>query len=195
MPDTEMGKKEKKQLKMKGLHDEITVAEGVTVSVNGPVVTAKGKAGECHRQLVYPGVVIAANGGKVTFDSAKSNKLLNRMIKTFKAHVKGMVKGASEGHKYVLKVCASHFPMNVAVQGNQFIIKNFIGEKIPRVLDLLPGVKVAVDGTTVNVESVDKEKASQTAASIEQITRRPGYDNRVFQDGIYIVSKDGKEVK
>jgi large subunit ribosomal protein L6 len=85
--------------------------------------------------------------------------------------------------------------MNVAVQGNQVIIKNFIGEKVPRVLDLLPGVKVSVDGTTVNVEGVDKELASQTAASIEQLTRRPGYDNRIFQDGVYIVNKDGKEVK
>jgi large subunit ribosomal protein L6 len=190
-----MGKKEKKQLKKKGLHEEIAIPEGVAVSVNGPEVTAKGKYGECTKRLVYPGVEISANSGKLALGSKKSNKLLNRMIKTYKAHIKGMIKGASEGHRYALKVCASHFPMNVAVQGSQVIIKNFIGEKVPRVLDLVPGVKVSVDGTTINVESADKERASQTAASIEQITRRPGYDTRVFQDGIYITNKDGKEVK
>ena len=32
----------------------------------------------------------------------------------------------------------------------------------------------------------------QTAADIEQLTRRPGFDTRIFQDGIYIVKKGDK---
>ena len=47
----------------------------------------------------------------------------------------------------------------------------------------------------IEVEGTDKELTSQQAASIEQLTRRPGYDKRVFQDGIYIIEKDGKRIK
>mgnify|MGYP000225838052 CR=1 FL=1 len=36
---------------------------------------------------------------------------------------------------------------------------------------------------------VNKEKVGQTAANIEKATRVKGYDTRVFQDGIYLVSR------
>ena len=36
--------------------------------------------------------------------------------------------------------------------------------------------------------------AGQTAADIEQMTRRPSFYTRIFQDGIYITIKDGKEI-
>ncbi|MBS3165081.1 hypothetical protein J4439_06645 [Candidatus Woesearchaeota archaeon] len=61
-------------------------------------------------------------------------------------------------------------------------------------LKLRQGVQVKVEGSDIRVESVSRELAGQTAASIEQLTRRPGFDNRIFQDGIYIVEKSGKEV-
>ncbi len=56
-------------------------------------------------------------------------------------------------------------------------------------------VDVKVEGDKVTVESPDKEKAGQCAASIEQLTKRTGYDSRIFQDGIWVVSKSGKELK
>ena len=74
-------------------------------------------------------------------------------------------------------------------------IKNFLGEKVPRSLKLKHGVTVNVDGSQIVVEGVDRELAGQVAADIEQATRRPGFDTRVFQDGIYIISKDGEEQK
>jgi large subunit ribosomal protein L6 len=85
--------------------------------------------------------------------------------------------------------------MTVSVNKNQLIVKNLLGEKIPRVLDLKEGVTVKVEGENIIVESTDKEKAGQCAASIEQLTRRTGYDTRVFQDGCWITIKDKKEIK
>ena len=68
--------------------------------------------------------------------------------------------------------------------------KNFFGEKVPRKIKFdKKNVSIKVDGTEVLVEGMDKEKVGQTAASIEQLTRRPGFDKRIFQDGIYITEK------
>ena len=83
---------------------------------------------------------------------------------------------------------------HVSFAGDVFTIKNFIGEKVTRTLNLKKGADVKIQGNEVIVESSDKEIASQTAADIEQLTRRTGYDRRIFQDGIYIFIKDGKEI-
>ena len=85
--------------------------------------------------------------------------------------------------------------MNVSIKDKTFEIKNFIGEKVPRVLKIKDTVDVKLEGDMVIVESISKECAGQMAASIEQLTRRPGFDTRVFQDGIFITYKDGKIIK
>jgi len=54
---------------------------------------------------------------------------------------------------------------------------------------------VKVEGDIVIVESPNKELAGQVAADIEQKVRRTKYDNRIFQDGIWIFEKFGKELK
>ena len=51
-----------------------------------------------------------------------------------------------------------------------------------------------INAPEIVVEGINKELTSQTAASIEQMTRRPGFDKRIFQDGIYITEKDGKKI-
>ena len=55
-------------------------------------------------------------------------------------------------------------------------------------------MKLKVNKEEIVVSGIDKEKVSQAAASIETLTRRQGFDRRRFQDGIYIISKDGKKL-
>ncbi|RLE45007.1 50S ribosomal protein L6 [Candidatus Woesearchaeota archaeon] len=172
---------------------KLDIPEGVSVSYEDGVVCVKGPLGELKRSLFYPGVDIKVDD-KITIRSSKATKREKKMIGTFRAHIKNMFKGVTEGHVYKLKVCSGHFPMSVSVEGDEFVVKNFFGEKAPRKLKIPEGVKVKVDGNDVIVESVDKELAGRTASDIEQLTRRVGFDKRIFQDGIYIYYKDGKYV-
>ena len=100
-----------------------------------------------------------------------------------------MIKGVAEGFIYKLKICAGHFPMNVTIEGNNVIIKNFLGEKIPRKSKIAPGVKAQVKGDEIIIESCNLESAGQTASNIEQATRVKARDRRIFMDGIWITSK------
>ena len=52
-----------------------------------------------------------------------------------------------------------------------------------------------LNGEMISVTGINKEIVSQAAADIEQLTRRVGFDRRIFQDGIYIVEKDGKVIE
>jgi large subunit ribosomal protein L6 len=51
-------------------------------------------------------------------------------------------------------------------------------------------VVVRLEGkSNVLVSGVDREKVGQTAAIIERACKIRGRDRRIFQDGVYIVSK------
>ncbi|NJL44229.1 MAG: 50S ribosomal protein L6 [Nitrosarchaeum sp.] len=173
----------------------IPVPDGVVVSLDKGIFTVKGPKGTVSRSLHAPSVASKVEDGKVVFSvRGKPTLRQKKLIGTFKAHVGNLFRGVTQGHTYRLKVCSGHFPMAVALKGKVFEVKNFIGEGVPRTLEIRDDVKVAVNGDEIVVESISKEAAGQVAGAIEQLCRRPGFDARIFQDGIYIVEKDGKSV-
>ena len=115
---------------------------------------------------------------------------------------------SKEPEEYLIRV--SHVatqdwhPYNVAtakfdevvnqLTGGKVTVKNYLGEKVPRELKLKDGADVKVDGDIITVTSSEKEIAGQVAADIEKLMRITNRDRRIFQDGIYIISKDGKEL-
>jgi large subunit ribosomal protein L6 len=179
----------------KTMDAELEIPKGLEVNVDKWTISVKGPKGEVKKTFVVPNVRVESKENKIMIKSSKSSKREKKLIGTLKANIKNMFKGANELHKYELKICSGHFPMKVDVKGDTLTINNFLGEKHPRTLKLKEGVKVKVEADKINVEGVDKSLAGQTAADIEQLTRRTNYDGRIFQDGIYITNKDGKEIK
>lgn len=177
------------------IKEEIEIPDGIDLKIEHGIVHGKGPKGEAVKKLLSRKVRLSVEENKVLISAKKATKREKALVGTFKAHIKQMIKGVTEGHIYQLKVCASHFPMSVSVSNNEFIVKNFLGETVPRVLKLKQGVAVTVEGDIVTVESPDKELSGQTAASIEQLCRITDKDRRIFQDGIYTISKSGKEIK
>lgn len=174
---------------------DIMLPENTTASIGGNILTIKASAGEVSRTFGQRNISITVHDKKISLGSPRASKDDKKMIGSIAAHIKNMLEGSHKKHDYILKICSGHFPMNISVSGNKFIVKNFLGEKVPRTLVLKHGAEVKVEGELIHVTSTNKETAGQVSADIEQLTRRPGYDNRVFQDGCYIISKDGRELK
>ncbi|MBI2135066.1 50S ribosomal protein L6 [Candidatus Woesearchaeota archaeon] len=187
-------KKSKKQ-KKKDLVAEIKVPQGLSVSLDSSVLAIKGRKGEIKRDFSDKKVAIETKDDLIMLKAGRFSKMKKKLIKSYAAHIKNMISGSLETHKYLLKICSGHFPINVSINKNELTVKNFLGEKVPRVLKLKEGAIVKVDGDKIIVESASKETAGQISADIEQLTRRTRYDLRIFQDGIYIIDKDGKEIK
>lgn len=171
------------------IEEFIELPETVKVEVKPPMVIVEGPKGKVEKKLINPRVNMQVKDGKFRIYAKNASKEQKMFIGTFLAHITNMVRGVQEKFEYQLKICSGHFPMNVSVKNNEFIVKNFFGEKIPRVLKLRDGVEVKIKGDEIFVRSMDKELAGQTAGSIEQLTRRNKYDHRIFQDGIYITVK------
>ncbi len=179
------------------IHHEIDIPEGVTVTVdhenNENHTVVKGPKGTLERRFRYRGVRVDVTDGKVTVHKDLPRREHKAICGTYAAHIRNMLRGVSEGWTYNLKIVYNHFPIKAAVQGETFVIENFLGERHPRKADIYPDVKVQVKGADVVVEGIDRQHVGQTAANIESATRITGRDIRVFQDGIYIVDKGATE--
>ena len=177
------------------LHYEIDIPEGVEVEIiDKGNMTVKGPKGTNTRTFKDALVKFKVEDRKVILDVPKATKREKSRIITYTKHIHNMINGTTEGFTYKLKVCSGHFPMAATVSNNQFTIKNFIGEKCPRTIPIKEGADVKVDGDTITVESVNKEICGQVAADIESLTRIRDKDRRIFQDGIYIIEKNGKAI-
>ena len=183
-------------IKMKEKIDyEIELGEGIQASLDNNILTLKGKKGETQRNFNNPLIQLKIDGNKIKLSSKRLTKREKKLAGTFKAHIKNMINGVNEGHIYKLKICSSHFPMNASINDSELIVKNFFGEKSPRTLKIKPGVTAKIEGSEIVIESTNKELAGQAAADIEQLTRITNKDRRIFQDGIYIIEKDGKKIE
>ncbi|MBD3310613.1 50S ribosomal protein L6 [Candidatus Woesearchaeota archaeon] len=177
------------------LKEEIEIPEKTKVKLDKGIFTVEGSKGEVSKRLLNPKIKAEIKDNSIILSCEKASKREKTLMGAFKSHLNNLIKGANQGHEYVLKICSGHFPMKVTASKEELVINNFIGEKHPRKLKLKPEVEVKLDNDQITVSSTSKELAGQTAADIEQITRRNDYDRRIFQDGIYIINKDGKEIR
>ncbi len=176
------------------LEKEIVMGEGVQATLEGPVLKVKGPKGEVERNFLHPKIVLEIKDNKIVFHVKKATKKEKKEISSFASHTKNMVEGVVEPHVYKLKICSGHFPMNVAVSGRELVIKNFLGESVPRKVLLPEGVDVKINGTEIVVSSPNKESSGHAAAKIESLCRITDRDRRIFQDGVYIIHKSGKDI-
>ena len=66
-------------------------------------------------------------------------------IRTALSHVENLITGVTRGYRYKMRFVYAHFPINASItNSNKSIeIRNFLGEKKVRKVDMLQGVSVA----------------------------------------------------
>ncbi|MFA5302958.1 MAG: 50S ribosomal protein L6 [Candidatus Nanoarchaeia archaeon] len=172
----------------------IEIPKGYDVKKEGKKIIISSNGKENKRELFYPLIDIIITPENIELHSKKENKNVKKMMMTFKSHLENMIIGLKKPFIYKLKICASHYPMTVKVEGNQVIIHNYLGEKVPRKCGIVGNAKVTVNKDEIIVESIDKEAAGMTAGIIEKVSQIKIHDRRIFQDGIYIIEKDGYKI-
>ena len=179
--------------KLDHISHSIALPEGASASIDGDVITVSKDGQSLSREFRHHKVEVRAVNGDLEVFVNLPRRSDKAIAGTWAAHLRNMTHGIDEGFEYRLKAVFSHFPMSLKVDGKQMIINNLFGEKVPRVAKLpwSPAeVEVRVENKTdVVVRGADREKVGQTAANIERACRIKKRDRRVFQDGIYLVSK------
>ncbi len=171
---------------------EIEIPKGVEAEIDGDKIKIIGERGQVTKRFPRQHIEIMKMKDKIIIKSDSAKKKYKALLGTTTGDINNMIKGVTVGIEYRLKICYSHFPVNLKVQNNKVIIDNFLGEKYPRKANILDGVDVDIKGQEIFLRGADKENVAQSAANLEQTTKIKDLDPRVFQDGIYIVEKDGK---
>jgi large subunit ribosomal protein L6 len=166
--------------------EKIELPENVQAKISGKAVEVSGKKGKISRTFDFPKMQIKSGGTSISAEIESVRRKDKAAVGTFKAHILNMIKGVSDGYVYKLRVVFSHFPITVKVEGKRVTIHNFLGERSPRVANIVDGVTVEVSGEEVTVKGINKEDVGQTAYNIEQATTVTHRDRKTFQDGCYI---------
>lgn len=172
---------------------ELQVPSGVTATVEGSKITVSGKEGKVVKEFKSKLVSLKQEKDKIVLISIDDRKKSLAVFNTFASVVKNLFEGVQKKYIYTLRGVYSHFPLSISVKGKVVQVGNFTGEKNPRETNILDNVDVAVKGKDIVVSSCDKEAAGIVAGNIENSARVKNRDRRVFQDGVYLISKGVRE--
>lgn len=169
----------------------IDIPENVDVDVDESThtITVSGDGTELERSVDNPAVSVTTEDGEIVVHTDSKKRNHKAVVGTYASHIQNMIDGVTHGYEYQMKGFYAHFPMDMAVQGDTFIIKNFIGERAPREIPIPDGVDINIADEDVIITGADKEQVGQTAANIEQACYKGDRDPRKFQDGIYITER------
>jgi len=177
--------------------EELEIPSGVEIAVKARLITVTGPRGTLTKNVRHVDMDIRVLKGKttkVTLAVWQGGRKHVACLRTIRSLINNMVTGVTKGFRYKMRTVYAHFPINCIIQGdgNSVEIRNFLGEKIVRHVNMLDGVQVIESKAQKDeliLEGNDIDNVSQSAASIQGICRVRNKDIRKFLDGIYVSEK------
>lgn len=185
---------------MKYIHSSelLTIPEGVTVNIKARQVIVEGPRGKLSKDLGHIAVTFTKPKKDVIAIEIHHGKRKDvAALRTVRSIINNLIIGVTKGFKYKMRYVYAHFPINVNLEDNEdgtklVEIRNFIGEKIVRRVNMRPGVAVEISKAQKDeliLSGNSLEDVSQSAADIQQICRVRNKDIRKFLDGLYVSEK------
>jgi len=174
--------------------EELDIPSNVEIVVKSRLITVTGPRGTLTKNVRHVDMDIRVLKGKttkVTLAVWQGGRKHVACLRTIRSLIHNMVIGVTKGFRYKMRTVYAHFPINCIIQdnGHAVEIRNFLGEKIVRHVNMLDGVDVAESKAQKDeliLEGNDIDNVSQSAASIQGICRVRNKDIRKFLDGIYV---------
>ncbi|KAF8812544.1 ribosomal protein L6 [Phlegmacium glaucopus] len=177
--------------------EELDIPSGVEITVKSRLITVTGPRGTLTKNVRHVDMdirVLKEKTTKVTLAVWQGGRKHVACLRTIRSLINNMVIGVTKGFRYKMRAVYAHFPINCIIQedGHTVEIRNFLGEKIVRHVNMLDGVEVTESKAQKDeliLEGNDIDNVSQSAASIQGVCRVRNKDIRKFLDGIYVSDK------
>ncbi|KAH0463143.1 hypothetical protein IEQ34_007725 [Dendrobium chrysotoxum] len=172
------------------------IPEGVTVKVKAKIVEVEGPRGKLTRNFKHLNLdfELVEGGKKLKVDAWFGSRKSTAAIRTALSHVQNLITGVTKGYRYKMRFVYAHFPINASItnSNSSIEIRNFLGEKKVRKVDMLEGVTILRSEKVKDeliLDGNDIELVSRSAALINQKCHVKNKDIRKFLDGIYVSEK------
>ena len=169
----------------------VAIPPGITVNVQGSMVSVKGPKGELSREL-HAFITAKVNNGQVEVGCGREDKESKAIFGTTRSLIANMIQGVHQGYSKDLEIQGVGFRANL--QGKKLVLS--LGYSHPIEYMVPDGIMLkVVDGTTINVSGPDKHLVGQVSARIRAFYPPEPYKGKgVRLKGEYVRRKVGKTV-
>ena len=170
----------------------ITLAEKVSLKVDGNTVTVEGPKGKLSLDL-QEGISASEADGEVSVGRSSELRHVRALHGTFRSLINNLIIGVSEG--FVKELEIQGVGLRAAIKGK--IIDLSLGKSHPILHPIPEGLTVTVtDNTKIRVEGIDKQLVGQFSAEVRNYYPPEPYKGKgVRYVGEYVRRKAGKSVK
>ena len=167
----------------------IAIPAGVTVEVNGNVVTVKGPKGELTSAM-HPDMIIEQSGNEVHVSRPSEDKLHKSLHGLTRTLVHNMILGVSEGYKKELDVVGVGY--RVAMDGKKLVMNLGFSHQV--IVEPVDGITIeAPTPNKIVISGIDKQLVGQFAADVRKKRPPEPYKGKgIKYTGEVIRRKEGK---
>ena len=166
----------------------LTIPEGVSVTVNGNIVSVKGPKGELSTEVNRNiTVVVEGNEVKVT----RKNDNFKNFHGTANANINNMILGVTNGFEKKLESVGVGYRFQV--KGTELVVT--AGYSHPVVVKIPDGITLdSPSNTELFIKGIDKQQVGEFAASIRKIRKPEPYKGKgIRYADEHIRRKEGKK--
>ncbi|WP_457642338.1 50S ribosomal protein L6 [Persephonella sp.] len=169
----------------------IDIPNGVEVKIGeNNFVTVKGPKGELSASF-NPELKIYIEDNQLKIERPNDNSFMRAIHGTTRALLANMIKGVTEGFTVELEIVGIGYRANMKGKA----IELQLGYSHPIVYEPPEGIQISVEGNTIKVSGIDKQKVGQVAAEIRDFRKPDPYKGKgVRYKGEVIKLKAGKSV-
>jgi large subunit ribosomal protein L6 len=170
----------------------IEIPTGVTITINGDVVTVKGPKGELTRSF-NSDIEIKMEENVINLSRPSESKEHRSIHGTTRSLLANMVEGVSKGFEKSLELIGVGY--RAQKQGKKLVLN--VGYSHPVEFEPEEGVEVEVPSNTkVIVKGINKERVGALAANIRQVRPPEPYKGKgIRYEGEVVRRKEGKTGK
>ena len=169
---------------------KLVIPDGVTVNVDGTLVTVKGPKGELNLEVSRL-VSVVVEDGVVLTKQIKPSKEANVMQGTTNSLISNMITGVSKGYDKGLEAVGVGYRFQVS--GNKITIN--AGYSHPVVMEAPKELSVTSESNTeITIHGIDKQKVSEFAANVRKVREPEPYKGKgIRYKGEKVRRKEGKK--
>ena len=169
---------------------KLTLADGVTATVEGNKITVKGSKGELSYNFSNL-IEVKVEDGAVTTTQKKETKEANIMQGTTNSLIKNMIDGVSKGFEKGLEAVGVGY--RFAVSGKKITIN--AGYSNPVEVTVPNDITVElVSNTEITIKGIDKQKVSEFAANVRKVRMPEPYKGKgIRYKDEHVRRKEGKK--
>jgi large subunit ribosomal protein L9e len=142
----------------------VKIPEGVQVQVKSRKVQVTGPRGELIKSFTHIPLEITLQNQRLVLRIWHGKKKHLACIRTVASLIQNMINGVTKGFEYKMRFVYAHFPINANVTGKAIEIRNFLGDKNTRRIEML-------DGVTVEMSTAQKDEIILSGNDVQNVSQ------------------------